>query len=247
MAREYELVLMLDPEAPDTRREEIATGARQRIESAGELKHADDWGVRKMAYEIQQRNEADYRFYRFLAESPVLADLDHTLKITDGVLRFRIFNVDSETPVIVPPPAMQPMRAGSDPRESRGRGRGRREERSAAEAAAEEEATERKAAPAESAPAPQAAPAPEAAPAAEAAPAEAAPAEAAPAEAAPAPEAAEAAPEAPAPEPEQPAEGGTEPARARSGHREPVAANPQAAASRARTSPRGEKSGRCAT
>src|SRR5687768_576929 len=156
MAREYELVLMLDPEAPDTRREEIATGARQRIESAGELKHADDWGVRKMAYEIQQRNEADYRFYRFLAESPVLADLDHTLKITDGVLRFRIFNVDSETPVIVPPPAMQPMRAGSDPPESRGRGRGRRQERSAAEAAADEEATP----PAEPAPPPAARAAP---------------------------------------------------------------------------------------
>jgi small subunit ribosomal protein S6 len=174
MAREYELVLMLDPEAPDTRREEIATGARQRIESAGELKHADDWGVRKMAYEIQQRNEADYRFYRFMAESPVLDDLDHTLKITDGVLRFRIFNVDTEAPVMVPAPAMQPMRAGSDPRESRGRGRGRREERSAAEAQAEEEAsqTEETPAPQSAAPAP-AAEAPAEAPQADATEAEA--------------------------------------------------------------------------
>jgi small subunit ribosomal protein S6 len=197
MAREYELVLMLDPEAPDTRREEIATGARQRIESAGELKHADDWGVRKMAYEIQRRNEADYRFYRFVAESPVLADLDHTLKITDDVLRFRIFNVDTEAPVMVPAAAMQPMRAGSDPRESRGRGRGRREERSAAEAAADEEAAAPKSegAPAEPAPAPEAAPAAEAAPASDAAPA---------------PGAAEAAPEAPAPEGEQPAEDSAE-------------------------------------
>jgi len=207
MAREYELVLMLDPEAPDTRREEIATGARQRIESAGELKHADDWGVRKMAYEIQRRNEADYRFYRFVAESPVLADLDHTLKITDGVLRFRIFNVDTEAPVMVPAAAMQPMRAGSDPRESRGRGRGRREERSAAEAAAEEEAAAPKSegAPAESAPAPQAAPAADAEPTSEAEPA----AEDPPSTEA-APEAAEAAPEAPAPESEQPADDAAE-------------------------------------
>lgn len=207
MAREYELVLMLDPEAPDTRRDEIATGARQRIESAGELKHADDWGVRKMAYEIQRRNEADYRFYRFVAESPVLADLDHTLKITDGVLRFRIFNVDTEAPVMVPAAAMQPMRAGSDPRESRGRGRGRREERSAAEAAAEEEAAAPKSegAPAESAPAPQAAPAADAAPTSEAEPA----AEDPPSTEA-APEAAEAAPEAPAPESEQPADDAAE-------------------------------------
>jgi small subunit ribosomal protein S6 len=117
------MVLMLDPEAPDKRRDEIAEGARKRIESAAELKHADSWGVRKMAYEIRQRNEADYRFYRFVAEGPVLADLDHTLKITDGVLRFRIFKVDAQTPVIVPPAAMQPARAGRDARRPR-RGRG---------------------------------------------------------------------------------------------------------------------------
>jgi small subunit ribosomal protein S6 len=124
MAREYELVLMLDPEAPDTRREEIATCALQRIESAGELKHADDWGVRKMAYEIQRRNEADYRFYRFLAESPVLADLDHTLKITDGVLRFRIFKVDPDAPTNPPPASDRPASVGD------GRGdRGDRERR----------------------------------------------------------------------------------------------------------------------
>jgi small subunit ribosomal protein S6 len=192
MAREYELVLMLDPEAPDSRRDEIATGARQRIESAGELKHSDDWGVRKMAYEIQQRNEADYRFYRFIAEGPVLDDLDHTLKITDGVLRFRIFNVESEAPVIVPPPAMQPMRAGTDPRESRGRGRGRREERTAAEAQAEEERAA-------------------GGPPAREAPAQEAPAEEAPAEEAPAQEpAADAAqPQADA-APAQDSEGGTQ-------------------------------------
>jgi small subunit ribosomal protein S6 len=145
MAREYELVLMLDPEAPDQRRDEIAEGARKRIESSGELKHADSWGVRKMSYEIRQRNEADYRFYRFIAESPVLDDLDHTLKITDGVLRFRIFKVDATTPVIVPPPAMQPARAGRDGRDAGRRprrGRGADEGPSAAEAQAEEQASE---------------------------------------------------------------------------------------------------------
>ncbi len=122
------MVLMLDPEAPDKRREEIAEGARKRIESAGELKHADNWGVRKMSYEIERRNEADYRFYRFVAEAPVLDDLNHTLKITDGVLRFRIFKVDAATPVIVPAAAMQPARGGRDARDTR---RGPRRDRGA--------------------------------------------------------------------------------------------------------------------
>ena len=54
--------------------------------------------MRKMAYEIRQRNEADYRYYRFQGETELLERLDHNLKIADGVLRFRIFKVDPDAP-----------------------------------------------------------------------------------------------------------------------------------------------------
>ena len=53
--------------------------------------------MRKLAYEIRQRNEADYRYYRFQGENELLQRLDHSLKISDGALRFRIFKVDPET------------------------------------------------------------------------------------------------------------------------------------------------------
>lgn len=95
---------MLDPEAPDERRDQIADEARQRITSGGELKHDQPWGMRKMAYEIRQRTEADYRFFRFESQGTLLDELDHSLKITDGVLRFRIFKVDPRSPSIEPPP-----------------------------------------------------------------------------------------------------------------------------------------------
>ncbi len=137
---------MLDPEAPDERREEIANGARQRIESGGELKHAEPWGMRKLAFEIRQRTEADYRFFRFQADGGLLDDLDHTLKITDGVMRFRIFKVDPDAPASSPPATTQP--AGVSARAERG-------ERRTAEAAtlaaerAESEATEGEGEPAE--------------------------------------------------------------------------------------------------
>jgi small subunit ribosomal protein S6 len=103
---EYELVLMLDPETPDERRDQIATDARQRIEDKGELKAERAWGMRKLAYEIRQRTEADYRLFRFEGEGGVLDDLSHSLRIADGVLRFRVFKVDPTSPAIVPPPAL---------------------------------------------------------------------------------------------------------------------------------------------
>jgi small subunit ribosomal protein S6 len=105
-AREYELVLMLDPEIPEERREQIASEARSRIESGGTLKHDTGWGMRKLAYEIRQRTEADYRFFRFETQGGLLDDLNHNLRIADGVLRFRIFKVDPRSPAIVPPSAV---------------------------------------------------------------------------------------------------------------------------------------------
>jgi small subunit ribosomal protein S6 len=101
--REYELVLMLDPGQDAPARDAIAKEAREQIAASGALKHENVWGLRKLAYEIGQRNEADYRWFRFEAPTELLEQLDHNLKIADGVLRFRIFKVDPETPVTVPP------------------------------------------------------------------------------------------------------------------------------------------------
>jgi small subunit ribosomal protein S6 len=107
--RSYELVLMLDPEAADEAREKVAGDVRQQIEGSGTLDRADVWGLRKLAYEIKLRNEADYRFYRFQGEPELLERLDHSLKITDGVLRFRIFKVDPDAPANPPPAIERPM------------------------------------------------------------------------------------------------------------------------------------------
>ena len=203
-APEYELVLMLDPEAPDERRDEIAVNARRLIEKGATLKQERSWGTRTMQYEIKQRNEADYRFFRFEQGPGVLDDLNHNLKITDGVLRFRIFKVDPRAPVIDPPAPLS-FAPGSDrPGGGRPRRDGGYDDRpprapepqpeTAAATPAAEAAPATPEAPAAEAPAE----APAAAPAADAAPAEEAPADAPEAPAAEAPEAAPAADEPPA-------------------------------------------------
>ena len=94
---------MLDPQLDAPARDALAQEARGQIEASGSLKHENTWGLRKMAYEIDHRTEADYRWMRFEARSELLDSLDHNLKIADGVLRFRIFKVDPGAPVIVPP------------------------------------------------------------------------------------------------------------------------------------------------
>lgn len=94
---------MLDPGGDEVARDALAQEAKAQIEAKGALKHENKWGLRKMAYEIAQRNEADYRWYRFEGPTELLDGLNHSLRIADGVLRFRIFKVDADTPVLVPP------------------------------------------------------------------------------------------------------------------------------------------------
>ena len=128
MSRHYELVLMLDPTVDDNARDKVADEVRKQIDKGGDLERADSWGMRKMAYEIRQRNEADYRYYRFQAENELLERLNHNLKIADEALRFRIFRVDPETPSNPPPAAPErgaPVGEARGERDDRGRGRRR--------------------------------------------------------------------------------------------------------------------------
>ncbi len=109
---------MLDPGQDAPARDAVANEAKKQIEAAGTLKHENVWGLRKMAYEIDQRTEADYRWFRFEAPVELLEQLDHNLKIADGVLRFRVFKVDADTPVIAPPATSAPGPGASRERSS---------------------------------------------------------------------------------------------------------------------------------
>ena len=188
----YDLMVLLDPEAPEERRAELIEQIRGQIQSGdATLKGDADWGMRRLAYEIDHRVEAQYHLFQFEASPDVLSSLDRSLSIEDAVLRFRTIKLPGDAPDETPPaPPQTTFESGrKEGREGRDGGRGRddrgRDDRSRAPETRTEDA------PAE---APAAEPAPVAeAPVAETPPAEAAPAEA-PAEA-PAAEAPAAAPE----------------------------------------------------
>jgi small subunit ribosomal protein S6 len=96
-------MLLLDPEAPEERRSEILREAEAMIGAGGEVTTQQDWGTRRMTFEIDHRPEAAYHLIQFEGEPPVLERLRSTLRIADGVLRFRIIRIKPGTPPPVPP------------------------------------------------------------------------------------------------------------------------------------------------
>ncbi len=85
---EYEILLMLDPEAPEERQGEILARMRELIEKeGGAWEHHAAWGRRKLAYEIDHKGEGIYHLIDFRCHPSTLAEVSRVLKITDGVMR----------------------------------------------------------------------------------------------------------------------------------------------------------------
>jgi small subunit ribosomal protein S6 len=86
----YDLTLLLDTALDDDRRLTILANVEDSIDRAGEIVSRHDWGVRTTAYEVHKKTDADYHLLQFRGPRELLEQLEHNLKITDGVLRFRI-------------------------------------------------------------------------------------------------------------------------------------------------------------
>jgi small subunit ribosomal protein S6 len=105
----YDLMLLLSTSAEDEQRAKILADVEASISRAGgSIERNDDWGQRPMAYEIRHQPEADYHLLQFRSPPTLIEELSHTLRITDGVLRFRVIKVRPGTPAAPssPPPVV---------------------------------------------------------------------------------------------------------------------------------------------
>lgn len=95
----YDLILLLDAQAEEPVRAKIVADAREAIAAQGELLRHDEWGDRALAFPIDHKGDAEYHLLQFHASTPeLLRGLDRTLRITDGVIRFRIVKLKPGTP-----------------------------------------------------------------------------------------------------------------------------------------------------
>ena len=88
MRNDYEIFLMLDPDLPEGRHDEIIARTRELIEQGGGtwVGH-DPWGRRRLAYPIEKKTDGVYHLLQFDTQPETLDELTRILKITDGVMR----------------------------------------------------------------------------------------------------------------------------------------------------------------
>ena len=87
----YELLYIVDPSAND----EVSAGVSARIDvtitsEGGTIDSVEEWGKRKLAYEIDGLNEGEYVLINFHADPTQIKELDRVLRINDAVKRHMI-------------------------------------------------------------------------------------------------------------------------------------------------------------
>lgn len=94
--RKYELIYLVQPEATDEERAKIAERVEQtfeKFENARVLRK-EDWGKRKLAYEIRKFNKAFYNYQLFVGPPGLSAELERVLRMLDGCVRYLTVKLD---------------------------------------------------------------------------------------------------------------------------------------------------------
>ena len=92
----YELMFIIDPTLEDATKEAVVETVKGIIAADVEVQNVDIWGMRKLAYPIQKKNEGYYVVVEFDASADLPKELDRRLKISDDVMRHIIINKEAK-------------------------------------------------------------------------------------------------------------------------------------------------------
>jgi len=85
----YELAVVVSAKIEDDERAATLEKAKALIERfGGQITNVDDWGKKRLAYEVQKMKEAYYYFIQFDAESSVPVEIESRIRIMDNVIRY---------------------------------------------------------------------------------------------------------------------------------------------------------------
>ena len=101
MNRKYELVYIASPDATDDQVADLHNQVDAIVQRmGGQFEKTDNWGRRRLAYEIGRHKEGTYVLEVILGSGELMKEIDRRLKVTDLVIRHLVVRVDEEQDVV---------------------------------------------------------------------------------------------------------------------------------------------------
>lgn len=95
--REYELVLIINPELDDTETESLIEGVTSNIDSnGGEVLKVDPWGRRRLAFPIKKNNDGYYVLLIFRSEPAFVLQLSNSFRVIESIVRHMVVNFEGD-------------------------------------------------------------------------------------------------------------------------------------------------------
>lgn len=94
--RKYEVTFIIDSALEDEKKDATVETVQSIIAADGEVEKVDVWGLKKLAYPIDKKEEGYYAVIEFQGNPTLPKELDRRLKISDNVIRHIIINKDEQ-------------------------------------------------------------------------------------------------------------------------------------------------------
>ena len=93
----YESLFILNPALDDAEVKKVIDKVEGYIKKGeGEVLKIDNWGKKKLAYEVKKQKKGNYILLNFRMKAGAIRELERSLKLTDPVIKFMIIKLDKE-------------------------------------------------------------------------------------------------------------------------------------------------------
>jgi len=91
----YETMYIISTTIDEERVKSLVEKFNNLVSEHGELEKVEEWGRKKLAYEVQDQKEGYYVLMNFSANSDFPAELERNFKITEGILKYMVIKKDA--------------------------------------------------------------------------------------------------------------------------------------------------------
>ncbi len=113
----YESIFIINPNLPDDEINAIIKKMQDVVaKQGGEMTKFEDWGKRKLAYEVKKQKRGHYVFFQFKGGAATVSEIERTYKLTDSVIKFLTVRLEKE--LRTRPEPKKPKKEPAGPAES---------------------------------------------------------------------------------------------------------------------------------
>jgi small subunit ribosomal protein S6 len=90
----YEVLYIINPTLEEEARKAVIEKFKGIVEIVGEVTDINEWGIRKLAYDIQKHKEGYYVLMNFKAPEDLPMELERNFKISEDIMRYMVMKIE---------------------------------------------------------------------------------------------------------------------------------------------------------